>query len=115
MGHDFDMARHRVSLTPGSGRRYLAIIRYQKPYKLAGVVYLHRITDPRINGPAVKNFHVVARICGRPNMSNVVLVTTFWGQAARDTGTQREAELKDTFWKEISEKGCQVVRFHGGH
>ncbi len=48
-------------------------------------------------------------------MSNVVLVTTFWEQTLPDVGRNREEELKTTFWKEMLEKRCEMMRFTLSH
>jgi hypothetical protein len=108
------MAHLSVSLTSGNKRRCLSSIRYREHVKLAGILYLHRITDPRMSGSALKNLHVFSGICGMSKMPNVVLATTFWGQVELNTGEQREAELRATFWKQMLEEGCKTIPFHGG-
>jgi len=44
-------------------------------------------------------------------MPNVVIATTMWGEVKTEYGERREKELKDTFWKDLSDEGCRVERF----
>jgi hypothetical protein len=115
MVNDFGLASPRVSLLPGSECHCLSFLRYGEHAKLVGILYLHRITDPRVNGSGANNLHVLISLCGMSEMPNVVLVTTFWGQIESQLGEQREAELKRGFWKQMLEQGCKIVRFKGGH
>jgi hypothetical protein len=90
-------------------------VRYKRGLKLAGILYLHRMTDLRISGSALKNLHVFSGLCGMEKMPTVVLMTTFWGGVEEDIGATREAELKATFWKDMLENGCTTRRFDGGY
>lgn len=83
---------------------YLSSI-YSKKVKLAGIIYLHRITDVRMTGSSYKNLRMLEKLCGDGAMSKVVLVTTMWNLLGRPgsdhtvaVGEQREAMLKDKFW-----------------
>jgi len=49
---------------------------------LSGLIYLHRITDPRIGGTAKRNLSMMQSLVGKDNMKNVVLVTNRWEQLA---------------------------------
>ncbi len=88
--------------------------------KLAGMLYLHRITDRRIQGSALKNLQMFKALCGEASLPNVVLVTTMWnmlGQSADsyDSGVRRENELKtnDHFWGLMEKRGSRIVRHDG--
>lgn len=50
----------------------------QKEVKLAGLIYLHRITDNQLGSFAVENLRLVKALVGENNMRNVVLVTNRW-------------------------------------
>jgi hypothetical protein len=92
---------------------------YQKQIHLAGVIYLHRITDPRMTGSALKNLYMFQRLCGNRGLSNVVLATTMWSDLMRsdvgeETGLKRENELSmKQFWGSMLDRGSEMVRHDG--
>jgi len=92
---------------------------HMKNAKIAGIVYLHRITDPRISGSAMKNLQVLQKLCGSHNFGSVVLTTTMWGDVGLDPeaerlAAKRESELqKPAFWGTMLQQGSQMVRHTG--
>jgi hypothetical protein len=84
---------------------------YQKKFKLAGIIYLHRITDPRISANALKNIRTLERICGRNAMQNIALVTTMWNEIDKDVAKTREDYLFGQFWSEMLNSGARAHRF----
>ncbi len=80
--------------------------------RLTGILYLHRIIDPRIGGGAYQNMRMFRKLCGPDCMKNIVLGTTFWGSIAPEKGAMREKELasRDEFWGKMAKKGSKVVR-----
>lgn len=85
---------------------------YQQGTRLNGLVYLHRISDPRMPGTAMRNLSMFRRLCGSNNFANVVLGTTFWSKSGPKTGEKRERELKTSneMWGSMLSKGSTVVR-----
>lgn len=86
---------------------------YEKRTDLRGVIYLHRITDPRMQGSAMKNLFMFKKLCGPEGLKNVILATTMWENVLEEDGHRREAELRDTpdYWKDMIEKhGSRMVR-----
>ncbi|KAI5456321.1 P-loop containing nucleoside triphosphate hydrolase protein [Mariannaea sp. PMI_226] len=85
---------------------------YTNNVKLNGMIYLHRITDPRIGGSARKNLFMFKKICGTDALHNVLLVTTMWELAETSTGELRETDLVNTedFWGVLARSGAQVQR-----
>jgi hypothetical protein len=85
---------------------------FRKGTRLSGILYLHRIIDPRMHGSALSNMRMFRRLCGPDFYENVVLATTFWGSINPALGAQREKELCDNkdFWGQLVESGSQVVR-----
>ncbi|KAL2836886.1 hypothetical protein BJY01DRAFT_251765 [Aspergillus pseudoustus] len=81
---------------------------------LNGMIYLHRITDIRMQGSAMKNLFMFKKLCGRDALKNVILTTTMWEQVGKDDGERREQELIRTseFWGEMILRGAQVKRHH---
>ena len=77
---------------------------------LAGIVYLHDICQARITGTASKNLDIFKKLCGEDALGNVVLGTTKWTTIRQEIGQQREQQLRDTFWKDMIERGSVVKR-----
>ncbi|KAH0841030.1 hypothetical protein FOPE_06400 [Fonsecaea pedrosoi] len=78
--------------------------------RLAGLIYLHRISDARMAGSAVKNLRIFQALC--------VLATTMWAETgssdARSVQNQRLQELQDTYWDDMIQSGSKVMK-HDGH
>jgi hypothetical protein len=92
---------------------------YQQGMRLAGILYLHRISDNRVTGAAMKNFSLLRKLCGIEAAPWVTLVTSMWDLL--DTGTKdfQEAVLREStlistndFWGGLWQQGCQVKRWH---
>jgi hypothetical protein len=92
---------------------------YQNKVRLAGIIYLHRITDPRMGGSALKNLYMFQRLCGDRGLSSVVLATTMWAglegtAGGQEIGIKREEELRTPqFWGSMAERGSAIVRHNG--
>ncbi|EAQ90639.1 hypothetical protein CHGG_02574 [Chaetomium globosum CBS 148.51] len=97
---------------------FLAAI-YSKKVRLAGIVYLHRITDPRMQGSALKNLHMFQKLCGDRGLSSVVLATTMWKgldatEEGRQIGQQRSEDLqKPEFWGVMIKRGSRIIKHDG--
>ncbi|KAF7374715.1 p-loop containing nucleoside triphosphate hydrolase protein [Mycena sanguinolenta] len=85
---------------------------YASGKKLAGVIYMHRISDVRMGGISTRNFKIFRQLCGEGTLRNVVIVTNMWSQVAPDVGEAREAELAsdERFFRPALEKGAQMLR-----
>ncbi|KAK7047871.1 hypothetical protein VNI00_006199 [Paramarasmius palmivorus] len=85
---------------------------YKGGKKLAGVVYLHRISDMRMGGTSRRNFKLFRELCGDSSLKNVVVGTTMWSYVDKETGEAREAELRneEIFFKPVIDKGANFVR-----
>ena len=81
---------------------------------MAGVIYIHRISDSRVGGVSTRNFKMFRELCGDSTLKNVLLVTNMWGEVSKEVGEAREVELaqKDIFFKPVMEKGARLLR-HG--
>lgn len=87
---------------------------YDEGLLLSGIIYLHRVTDVRMEGPSLKNLRMMKKLCGEGSLANVVLATTMWENVSGEEGTRREEELKQKFWKEMIEYGSTVRRIMTG-
>ena len=85
-------------------------MRYSAGAKLAGVIYVHRISDDKFGGLAVKNFRMFRELCGEKTLKNVVLMTNMWGRVTTQQGADREQQLRDEHFKAAIEKGAQMCR-----
>jgi len=83
---------------------------YDDGFLLSGIIYLHRISDPRMDGPSLKNLRMMKKLCGSASLSNVVLATTMWERVTEEEGARREAELKQVFWKDMIDGGSRISR-----
>ena len=86
---------------------------YESENKLAGIVYLHGINHPRVEGSALRNLKMFRELCGLDALENIILVTTFWGDVEPHIGEKRERELasKEAFWGGMLERGSRMARF----
>ncbi|KAJ7455268.1 P-loop containing nucleoside triphosphate hydrolase protein [Mycena galericulata] len=85
---------------------------YESGRKLAGVIYMHRISDVRMGGISTHNFKMFRQLCGESTLKNVVIVTNMWGEVGREVGEAREAELAsdERFFKPVLDKGARLLR-----
>jgi hypothetical protein len=85
---------------------------YRDNTQLNGLIFIHRISDPKMGGTALSNLRMFRKLCGPDCLKNVVLATTFWGSVNKETGEAREKELieNDKFWGRMVAKGSKVVR-----
>jgi hypothetical protein len=90
--------------------RLTEMSRYSTGAKLAGVIYVHRISDVKFGGLAIKNFRMFQELCGEKTLKNVVLVTNMWGQVSPKVGAGREKRLKNNYFRAAIEKGAQLHR-----
>ncbi|KAH9436696.1 hypothetical protein MCOR02_000365 [Pyricularia oryzae] len=63
---------------------------------LHGIIYLHRISDPRMQGSARKNLMMFKKLCGDDALKKVILATTMWDIVPTETAEARQAELVNT-------------------
>ncbi|KAG6820499.1 hypothetical protein H0H93_016306 [Arthromyces matolae] len=87
---------------------------YDANMRLAGIIYLHEITQPRMLGTSRKNLDLFAKLCGPEAIRNVILITTKWSDLPRhDVGEARESQLKAEHWKHMVDMGSRIHRFDG--
>ncbi|KAG7008926.1 hypothetical protein G7Y79_00004g015100 [Physcia stellaris] len=85
---------------------------YRQGTKLTGILYLHPIKDPRMEGSSLRNFRAFQQLCGENTFKNIVLCTTFWDQVSEFDGTRREKELCENpeFWGRMKSRGSKVTQ-----
>ena len=86
------------------------IYRYSAGAKLAGVIYVHRISDFKFGNLAARKFRLFKELCGEKTLKNVILMTNMWGCVTPEQGDARERQLKNEHFKAAIEKGAQLRR-----
>ena len=86
--------------------------RYEDGSKLAGVIYIYRISGVQFSGISARNFALFRKLCDESTLKNVVLVTNMWGVGSEATNEAREKELSGTFFKPALDRGAQMGRHH---
>ena len=80
--------------------------------RVAGIIYLHDITQKRMFGTTRKNLDMFRKLCGDEALKNVVIGTTKWSYVTPEVGKQHEQLLRDTYWKEMLQQGSVTMRVH---
>lgn len=85
---------------------------YKEEVYLNGIIYIHRITDVRLGGSAMRNLSMFKKLCGHDALKNVILSTTMWEKVTEEDGATREAELKAKldYWGGMISMGSKVFR-----
>jgi len=84
---------------------------YERDITLAGILYLHRISDNRMAGTPLKNLRMFKKLCGDNALKNVILTTTMWDEVDEEIGEEREQELKREYWSGMIKRGSTTARF----
>ncbi|KAK1835659.1 hypothetical protein QBC39DRAFT_368161 [Podospora conica] len=110
-----DTTRSDASVLATIASTLLALHRARRP--VLGIIVLHRITDVRLAGSAVKTFRVLQRLCGPANYDRVVLATTMWSDASfsaagREAAAARQRRLREYWGRDDMFAGRSVVMRH---
>ncbi|KAF9531060.1 hypothetical protein CPB83DRAFT_868203 [Crepidotus variabilis] len=89
---------------------------YASKIKLAGVLYMQRISDPRMGNSSTRNAKMFRKLTGHVSMKNVVIVTTFWTKVERKNGIDRQRQLEDDmFFGRSLQKGAKLMPHDDGN
>ncbi|KAI0838299.1 P-loop containing nucleoside triphosphate hydrolase protein [Hypoxylon sp. FL0890] len=93
---------------------------YQCGINVAGIIYMHRITDNRVSGSSAKNLEILRRLCGPNAFPRIVLTSSMWDSTVQDPALLQEAfnhenQLKRTenFWGSLHRGGSHIMRWMG--
>jgi hypothetical protein len=64
-------------------------------------------------GTPLKNLRKFRELCGKDALRKIILVTTMWSEVDEETGSWREQELKERYWKAMIAQGSGMARFGG--
>ncbi|KLJ10214.1 hypothetical protein EMPG_14385 [Blastomyces silverae] len=109
----FNKASRSDITTLSSIANFLCLL-YSNNIKLAGIIYLHDITARRMDGPALRNLHMLKKLCGPGGLSHAIMTTNMWGNLHTfDEGASREKQLRDRYWSSILSHGGTMMRHDG--
>ncbi|KAH7079741.1 P-loop containing nucleoside triphosphate hydrolase protein [Paraphoma chrysanthemicola] len=85
---------------------------YRSGTKLSAILYVHAITETRMQGTALRNIRMFKELCGEKFYENVTFGTSCWSLMEHEKAVEREEELKShpRFWKPMLDLGSKVVR-----
>lgn len=68
---------------------------------VAGIIYLHKISETRITEPPHKRLKTFERLCGGSLSKKVLLVTTMWpgNEADQAKALARETQIREQYWE----------------
>ncbi|PPQ74129.1 hypothetical protein CVT24_012841 [Panaeolus cyanescens] len=78
---------------------------------ISGVVYLHRISDNRMGGTALRNLSIFQDLCGKESFKRVILATSMWDDVEEDIRKSRMEDLKNVYWKPMIDLEATVIEF----
>jgi len=85
--------------------------RYDRKNKVAGILYLHRISDVRLTESPFAHLMMFQQSWGGNVLpQRVVLATTMWSQVDPETGYHREEDIR-RIWGTMTALGSGVTRF----
>jgi hypothetical protein len=82
---------------------------HERSIRLSGIIYLHRITDIRLQGSSWRALRALKGMCGDNNMHDVVIATTMWDKVPPDQVVGAFARQE-----ELRKKINQHMGHHGG-
>jgi len=85
---------------------------YERGMRLHGIIYLHRISDTRLQGSALRSLNALKAMCGQAALGGVVLATTMWDTIPLESVTnavKRQDELQNRVCHDILKGGGRIV------
>jgi hypothetical protein len=84
---------------------------YKSGITVGAVIYLHRITDVRLQQGALRSISIFREIIGREKYPSLVLATTRWDEIDHMVARMRETELRTQphFWGGLIRGGATVM------
>ncbi|KAI3324519.1 hypothetical protein HD806DRAFT_492854 [Xylariaceae sp. AK1471] len=85
----------------------------EKNQLLSGILMLHRVSDVRMTGGAMRNLQMFQKLCGRDCFQALTLATTFWANPPDKKQEAVETELQSNYWSDMLSNGATYVRHDG--
>lgn len=92
---------------------------YANKVAVAGVIYLHRITDMRFTGASRMNLSILKAMCGEHFFPYIILSSTMWSgltdecEVAEAGARERELVGSPDIWNNMLQKGARYFRYIG--
>lgn len=90
---------------------------HENKLKLSGIVYLHRITDTRLQGSAHRSLKMFKAMCGPQAFQGVIVATTMWDELVGDEiqkAHARQVQLKAKIHDDVIIGGGRLVALSAG-
>ena len=62
-------------------------------------------------GTPFKILGMFEELCGKNALQKVILTTTMWDEVDKETGEEREKELRSTYWRPMLQRNSTIDRF----
>lgn len=90
---------------------------YEHDIQLSGIIYLHRITDVRLQGSSWRALQGLQSMCGNHNLDGVIIATTMWDAVAPQQvqrAFERHEMLRDKIRRDMAGDGGRIVALTTG-
>lgn len=88
--------------------------RYGAGIKLSGIIYLHKLTNDKMVGGALKNLQMFRKLVGRKGLKNVILASTKASEVTTPgEANYRHEQLRTIYWKDMIDLGSDVCNYDG--
>jgi hypothetical protein len=105
-------SRRVDNITFNSYDANLSPSRYAKKFRVAGILYMHRILDGRMTERPLAHPAVFQNMCGDVDIPRrMLLVTTMWRLVDEEKGSRREEQIRREYWSSMMALGSRMVRF----
>jgi hypothetical protein len=90
---------------------------YLSGIQLNGIVYLHPISAPRVQGSTITCLRIIQKICGPTAQTMILLGSSMWDKEDSHTALMREQELIENpnFWGDLVDRGGKTFRFYNNN
>jgi len=110
----FDDSHHKSDTEILAEVTDLLVLQHECGINLKGIIYFHRIIDPKMPRSAQRYLNMFQLLCGDEAMTNVIVATTMWSKLANKTeGYVRQQELRDKMWRRMETLGSFVGAYDG--
>ncbi|KAH7357643.1 hypothetical protein BKA66DRAFT_427492 [Pyrenochaeta sp. MPI-SDFR-AT-0127] len=85
---------------------------YERDIQLSGIIYLHRITDTRLQGSSLRALNAFQAMCGENAFCGVVVATTMWDTVPTNElakAANRHEELRGKIRQGIIQQGGKLI------
>ncbi|KAJ8517854.1 hypothetical protein ONZ45_g5023 [Pleurotus djamor] len=89
-------------------------LKKKKTLHVTGILYLHRISDVRLNEDPIRHLRMFEELCGPQPARKIILATTMWQNISQVEGNRREAELR-RHWQHFITQGSHVLNQNISH